>query len=135
MRLYQVQTPAGQPEPQARFEADLLATFGGYSASERSGAWRDPSDGMVYLEPMRVYEIAGPAVREPGKLSSLTQLASLAMLHYPEEKAVFVAEIGQAEIVQNGTPMRRLERAAPYLAAVRDLDPRDLEDGGIHRVV
>lgn len=128
MRLYQLQTPAGQPHAQAAFEATLLQRFGGYSASERSGAWTDPRDGMVYLEPVRVYEIA-----TTDEMSDrFEELAALVTRHYPEEKAVFVADVGRARIIRNGTPMHRAPvMFGPDVPGVR---LSGLDDGGIHRI-
>lgn len=103
MRLFEVQAPTDNPAALAAFETELLDLFGGFSSRTVIGAWRDPSDGRVYDERMKVYHVAYDG--EPA-------LTNMVFDHFPGERAVFVAEIGTAQIVARGQPQNLAANAA-----------------------
>lgn len=93
MRLFEVQTPTGNPSATAGFESMLLDWAGGFSSRCVAGVWRDPKTGKLYDEPMKAYQVASETELD---------LARLALDFFPGEHAVFVAEVGHAQIVARG---------------------------------
>lgn len=60
----------------AALQADIVDSFGGFTAFYGNGAWRDESTGKLYFEAVTVYSIAMDAAH-----SNRAKLSSLARFH------------------------------------------------------
>ena len=55
----------------------LLEAFGGYSAMEAKGAWRDPATGAVYIEPVSRIAVAADW-NDPANVARMLEIAGAA---------------------------------------------------------
>jgi hypothetical protein len=93
-------------------QADLLRSFGGFSVTEKIGAWKDSETGKVYREKSAHYEIA--ADWTPEQESALTALASY-YCAIGEQICVLVTRAnGESEFVE---PNRELYHALRTMRA------------------
>lgn len=98
-KLYEIALPAldnaGKSYANAHMEYRrfLLMAFGGYTkAPTADGAWRDPATGRIYRDKMTSYRILWPCTDMPNLIDKAFEL-------FPDQVALFVSEIGTAEIV------------------------------------
>ena len=100
MNLYEVALPAFDNNAKSYGTAveawarRALKKAGGYTEmGTRGGVWRDPADGTVYRETMYWFSVAcAPDV--------MGQLMQEAFSLFPDQKAIFLAKVGTAEIVE-----------------------------------
>lgn len=78
------------------YQAWLLNMFGGFSERNSVGQWKD-DDGSHYSDPSIVYTVASDPrfATEEGFKRSLTSVAAKL---FPDQKAFYVAHVGQAWI-------------------------------------
>lgn len=78
------------------FEAEIIATFGGFSVLPGVvlGGWE--SEGIVYLDKTRVYVVAVTSLVVEGE--KVVRLVEFAKVHY-DQKAIFIRYLGMAEIL------------------------------------
>lgn len=78
------------------FLADCLRLANSYTILGRvSGAWRDEASGQVYRESMNVVEVA---VEDGLGEATRRRLVDLFREQFPDQSAVYSAEVGQAWI-------------------------------------
>jgi hypothetical protein len=121
MRLYEILVPVltndGKSTHGARlaFEGELVRLSGGYTRLEPvEGAWVEEPGGGVQVETMQPYRFTG----EPGTTVCMDVLAA-AMRLFSDQKAVFIADLGEAMIharEKGPTMFGRMEAPAPVLA-------------------
>ncbi len=112
MNVYQIAVPetandglASYHDAQDTFETMILVRAGGYTdLGVRVGAWKDPSDGKVYKERMRWYQVAC----EPGDWNVVIEYA---FDLFPDQVAFFVAQVGTAEIIERPREVKPLPAA------------------------
>jgi hypothetical protein len=78
------------------FEAELIATFGGYSLLPGTvrGGWADA--GVVYTDETRVYAVAIGSLLVDG--AKVLRVVEVAKKHYAQ-LAIFVRYLGMAEVL------------------------------------
>lgn len=101
MKLYEVHVPLRTNDGRdyraaiEEFENSLMDGFGGFHRLQPvKGAWRDDKD---YIETMVPFCVAAKSI------SDKLDLRDLAFAHFPDQKAIFVAEIGEATIYERET--------------------------------
>ncbi len=103
MNLYQIALPhvdnsmrTTEPKREAWLRR-VLKKAGGYTKlGVRDGVWRDPQSGQVFDERMHWFSVAcAPDV--------MGQLMQDAFELFPDQKAIFLAKVGTAEIVERPT--------------------------------
>lgn len=106
MNLYEIQIPVhangGKRYELARrtkFQDWLLQYAGGYSRNEHAiiGAWRNVA-GEVYIEQMMSYHVACSA-------QAFEKIMAAAFSIFPDQHAIFTAQIGQADIRNRVVPI------------------------------
>ncbi len=101
MALYQFNLPEQTNDGLSSYDAAreawenaALAEAGGFTdLGKQFGAWRDPATGAVYRETMHAYQVA--TTRDVAD-----NLATRAFELFPDQLAFFVAELGEARIVE-----------------------------------
>jgi hypothetical protein len=81
------------------FEQRIFTLTGGFDVVQKDGAWRD-DDGRDYREQTLVYDIAFDLGRYQAIAIERTihTLREIAKECYPDQKAIFIGEIGRATI-------------------------------------
>lgn len=75
-----------------RWEGCALAIAGGFTRRpDGDGHWRDPDTGRVFVDRMRSYRVACDA-------KEFARLLGIAFDLFPDQLAIFTAEIGEATI-------------------------------------
>lgn len=100
MRYFEILLP-GTAE-NTSFEDDCLAIAGGFTKTTANGVWRDPS-GVAIWDHLISYRVA--CTGEQWK-----KIKAKAIAIFDEEQAIFVAELGQAEILP-GLAAQKLQAA------------------------
>lgn len=103
MRVYRFHLPDKSNDAKTDYRSarhawlnDALRMAGGATAlGKASGVWRDPSDGKVYWETMWVYEVA---IEDEFGEDTRRGLVNLAKIAFPDQLAIYSAEVGQAWI-------------------------------------
>lgn len=107
MRYFEIQIPVAPNESfvgfseqhNLDFETFLLGKVGGMSKlPDVKGVWLDTASGQIYAEKMTPYRFAVLNTNDKLVNEIVTEIANFAKEHY-EQIAIFVAEIGTAQIV------------------------------------
>lgn len=101
MNVYQIALPVfsndgrvNYARARAVWQDEALRLAGGYTEiGRRVGAWRDPSDGAVYREPMEWYEVATDDAFTFGIL------VERAFELFPDQLSFYTAQVGAAQII------------------------------------
>lgn len=101
MKLYEVHVPLRTNDGRdyrgaiEEFENALMEGFGGFHRLQPvKGAWRDDKD---YIETMVPFCVADPSPEAE------EDLRALAFIYFPDQKAIFIAQIGTATIYERET--------------------------------
>lgn len=95
MKHYQIPFPA-DPKRRAAFLHDVLHIAGGYTIlPDATGAWRDPETGKVHVDAMDLLQVATDSVNDQDAIMGAF------LKHFPEQKTVMVAHLGDAYIFPN----------------------------------
>lgn len=101
MRLYEIILPVldnqGQPtrEAHAAFRSRLRSLSGGFTYSNVSGEWTD-DQGQVFTDDSIAYRFAEPESRQAS--TAIPHIVSLAARLFPDQLAIFWAQVGDATI-------------------------------------
>lgn len=105
LKIFEIALPAKMPDGRPcegkhfAFQSLALQEAGGYTIRpDGEGAWYNPSDGVTYYDTMRPYQIA----TEEGVMARLIEAA---FRIWPDEKAIFVSEVGTAHIMVRPEPV------------------------------